>query len=99
MSQHIFRSTHNGSPVEVQIGFDRPTQCYYAVVSPVIVVNGQEALDDPIYSNLEEECPETLTFDFFKFKLRELGIEIPDGLREAVEEDRRMGRMNHEVRY
>ncbi|YCO02387.1 hypothetical protein ACB087_10430 (plasmid) [Vibrio sp. VNB-15] len=75
MSQHTFTvSSHH-----VLSGWDRPLQGYFLVIEH----------EDPIYSNLYEAQPHPDTFDVFLVVLARFGFPVPDGLIEALEQDKR----------
>lgn len=86
MSQHIFNAVVENQNCEIQIGWDRPMQNYYFVISPVLVIDEVEELDDPIASNLDRVKPYSLV-EIMQF-MNEKGVILPDGLADAVRNDR-----------
>jgi hypothetical protein len=98
MSKHYVKTkTNEGVRVEVQMGWDRPMQWFYCVVSPILENN---ECDDPIYSNLNESDPEILTLKYYAEVLRtRFGITIPQDMTNGILEDRKTGKMNHAVIY
>lgn len=86
MSQHIFNTTVDDQNCEVQIGWDRPMQNYYFVISPVLVIDDVEELDDPIDSNLHRAKPFSLVE--IMAHMEDKGIVLPEGLVDAVRTDR-----------
>jgi hypothetical protein len=98
MSQHIIKTkTKDGIKVQVQMGWDSPMQWYYCVVTPFLENNEE---DDPLYSNLYEADPEILTLKYYAEVLRtRFEITLPAEMLEAIELDRKDGRMNNRVFY
>ena len=87
MSQHIFNTSHEGQPVTIMMGWDRPLQGYF-----LVVMTDDEAQERYIYSNLKDPVltgcnglPESI--EYFCEKLTELGIEVPAEMLEGVEMD------------
>lgn len=84
MSQHYFTTTHNGDPVTVTLGWDRPLSQYFMSIDP-------EDDEGPyIYSYLLEKKP-CSSLDYYKAKLDDLGIQVPLTMFEQVEGDRTFG--------
>lgn len=81
MSQHQFHTQHNGKPVIVQIGFDRPLGHYHMVVYEL----GND--DDPLYTNLDQEDAYELSLDDYRNVLSEMGITVPDSMFQETEID------------
>jgi len=87
MSQHwLTGNTPNGS-VEILIGWDEPLQWFHMTLEP--------DADEPLYSNLYEPNPHSLTLADFQKVLDRYGItnislhpNHPDGLYELLEDDR-----------
>ncbi len=66
------------------MGWDRPLQYYFLVVSE----DGKE--DEPLYSNLDDESLPVIGTDdigYFLEKLKELEIAVPETMIKAVQED------------
>ena len=95
MSQHCFESqTSTGRAVEVLIGYDRPLNGFFLIVSEV---RAAEETDEDVfvYSNLNDvELIDlgglTLDLEHFKRKLILLGIALPLPIEAALQEDRRL---------
>lgn len=98
MSKHIFRTQLESQSIEIQMGWDRPMQWYYLVISPIS--NGGR-LGDPIYSNLDEEHPERLPLRYFWELLRKLGISPlpPDEMFDAILQDGLSNTVNQRTEY
>lgn len=85
MSQHFYTSHYQGRTVTVLMGWDRPLQGYFMVVT----FNRD---DDPVYSNLDD--PDLIpwmgfppTLEPFVRKVDALGLQIPHEIFEQVELD------------
>ena len=103
MSQHHFETERAGSPVAVQLGFDRPLGHYYLVVQDLAarrraaaqLAQSDEALDDDeedgddgcLYSNLYEPDAFELSLEHYRAVLHRLGIQVPAAMFEQVELD------------
>lgn len=96
MSQHYFDTVHQGEPVTVLLGWDRPLGHYFMVVERQEPAPGQE---DYVYINLDEPDAFELDLDHFKTKLTELGIEVPGVMFDQVTQDCLKGVGNRQVVY
>ena len=95
MSQHIFTTTHEGSAIEVLMGWDRPGQGFFMVVEKIDIGEKDDAdLDDDayIYTNLYD--PDLIenggvshNLDHFVKKLEELEILVPEAILANVQAD------------
>lgn len=97
MSQHVFISEHEGKPVSILMGWDRPLQGYFMVIE----VDGSE---DYLYENTNDVdllpfygLPDTL--DHFIAKLGELGLAIPALMVQEIQNDARANVGNRYVKY
>lgn len=81
MSQHQFHTQHNGKPVVVQLGFDRPLGHFH------LVVLDPANPDDPVYTNLDEEDAFGRSLDDYRNVLADLGISVPESMFEQTELD------------
>lgn len=112
MSQHLYPATHQGEPVSVLIGYDRPLKGFFLVIertapSPVIadLPTDDEDEEDPyLYSNLSDMgliqwggLPPTL--DHFMLKLQELGIPALPNVIAELHADQANNTGNRTVRY
>lgn len=91
MSQHRFATTYQGRPVEVLMGWDRPLQGVFMVVSRG---DAREDEDEFVYSNLDDpalaDCgglPPVV--DYFLVKLGDLGVAVPQAMLDEIERDSR----------
>lgn len=87
MSQHFYNTNHNGKPISVLMGWDKPLQGFFMVIE-----DKTSKGDDFIYSNLEDPSLAQVgglaqTIEPFVNKLNELGIAVPIEMLECVEMD------------
>ncbi|MFK8034414.1 MAG: hypothetical protein AB8B94_09750 [Hyphomicrobiales bacterium] len=90
MSKHIFEQTVGDQSYEVQIGWDKPLQRYYGVISPWAEDPDMEEggyFDDcdPTWSNLF--LSSDIGLEDVADACEKLGLIIPDGLLENVVDD------------
>lgn|GEM_PF-2414511 len=100
MSKHIFDQRIEGQLYEVQIGWDKPLQAFYGVISPWVEreEEGEEGyFDDPIWSNLNYD--KKLTLEEIADACRTRGFIIPEGLLENVGADQRRNAVNEVTFY
>ena len=93
MSQHYFSTTHEGRPITVTLGWDRPLGHYF------MVIERDEAGGSLLYSNLREKRPFAMSLGDFKTKLVELTIQVPASMFEQIERDQAFDVGNRYVRY
>lgn len=99
MSQHVLRTEHNGRPVTVQLGWDRPLQQFYLVVSCDQAGSGADD-EDFIYSNLADpQALDCKDLDYFEQKLQELNISVPKSMLREVWNDAGFNVANRHVTY
>ena len=99
MSKHIFEQTIEGQTYEVQLGWDKPMQVFYGVISPWVEDETWEEggyFDDPVWSNLFVE--KNLPLGEIEEECCRRGFTIPDGLLENVVSDMVRNAVN-EVKY
>lgn len=74
MSQHHFDTTHNGQPVTITMGYDRPLRGFFMTIGsggmPTVYFN----LDDPELTPWGGLPP---ILDPFLHRLRQLGLQVP----------------------
>jgi len=109
MSQHTYLTTQGDKPVEILMGWDRPLQGFFMVVEAVAPnatdVDEQDDDDDGlVYSNLLDGtlCAQgglSRELGYFKAKLVELKLTVPDRMLEEIEADARANVGNRCVRY
>lgn len=73
MSQHRFRCVHQGQPIEVTIGFDRPL----GYVFMTIITDDEEQI---LYSNLDDDVAGIHCRDvnYFRRLLQRMNITVPE---------------------
>ena len=88
MSQHYFETSFQGKPATITMGWDRPLQGHFLLVE----TDDPGAEEEFIYSNLFD--PALLEFgglppslDYFKAKLTELGLNVPEPMVREIELD------------
>lgn len=95
MSQHYFRTQHQGEPVTVLLGWDRPLGHVFMQVMRSDAAPG----DGTLYSNMEEADPFGLDLDYFANKLNELGIAVPASMFEQTRLDQVLRSGNRTVTH
>ena len=90
MSKHIFEQTVDDQTYEIQIGWDKPLQRYYGVISPWVEDDECEQggyFDncEPTWSNLY--LSGDVGLEDIITACEELGVNIPEGLLENVVND------------
>ena len=88
MSQHYYETMLRGQAAIVTMGWDRPLQGFFLIIE----VGAADEFEEPFYSNLNDRnlrafggLPPTL--GYFKTKLVELGLVVPDRVFKEVDED------------
>ncbi|EAT6622107.1 hypothetical protein E4Y45_19430 [Salmonella enterica] len=66
MSQHRLTGLTPGGKVDVLLGWDSPMSWFFLVIEP--------ESDEPLYSNLYEQHPESLNLAHFQKVLERFGI-------------------------
>lgn len=101
MSKHYFQTEHNGSPVTVQLGWDRPLQQFHLIIEHGQSGQQEEGEGDSyLYSNLSDpQAMDCKDLDYFAGKLNELGITVPDSMIREVWNDAGFNVGNRQVTY
>lgn len=93
MSQHWFDVESNEGTVEVMLGWDAPLQWFHMCIDFSI-----DSTEDPLYTNLAEPDPHSVTLEHLQSVLESFGItdiEIKPGttgLYEELLKDRQLNR-------
>ncbi len=95
MSRHYFETARGDQSIRVTLGYDRPLEYFYLTVEVISDSESIEMSDDEdeagfIYSNLEDaELPfgQCTHLDYYRRKLRELGISVPESMFRETECD------------
>lgn len=91
MSRHIFHTTHGGEEIEVAMGWDRPMGHFYLTVERLPAKGSQIADEESfLYSNLQDpQLPRggSPSLQYFRNKLKELGIVVPQSLFSEAQRD------------
>ena len=80
MSQHYFNCKRNDHDVTITLGYDRPLDKFFLNVE-------QEGVDSDNYISLYDLNAPDDDMDYFREKLKSLGIAAPESFFLAVEED------------
>mgnify|MGYP001599630229 CR=1 FL=1 len=93
MSQHICHTTHQGRPVTVMLGWDRPLQEFFLTVELVgASAEGAKSEEDLIiYSTMYDHSGKWAYLDYLKEKLASLEIDVPKTMFTEVQTDQRIG--------
>ena len=95
MSQHVFKTTLDGEPVSVLLGWDRPLAYFVLGVEQLSEKNDGIYL----YSNLDDPGAVNCSLDYFRQKLSELGISVPESMFIEAESDRKRNVGNRLVEH
>jgi hypothetical protein len=101
MSQHYFKTTHQGRPITITLGFDRPLQGYFCTVERNDAAGEDDAylycnLDDP---TLSRHTGMAETVDYFDALLMARGFTVPRAMIAEVERDGVLNVGNRRVWY
>lgn len=96
MSQHYFKTTYQGEPVTILMGWDRPLQGFFMVIE-----KPQRKDDDEryLYSNLNEEDSHPKSLKPFLDVLRVFQIVLPGEMIHEVLEDKMINCGNKTVEH
>ena len=102
MSKHIFEQTLNNQTYEVQIGWDKPLQRYYGVISPWVEDHEYEEggyfdTAEPVWSNLY--FAHDVSLEDIVTACEELVLTLPNGLLDNVVNDRLRNAVNEVTVY
>ena len=98
MSRHTFHTEHNGRPVEVAAGWDRPLQGFFMTVLYTDDPEDQAVQDyEYAFNNLTQLLPHPRTFDGFADILASLAIALPEGMTDDIIKDGRVN-MGNKIR-
>lgn len=88
MSRHITRSHHNGKPVLVVAGYDRPLrELFLNVILEASDTAPKNAAEAFVYDSLEEPQKDWTDINTLSETLKCLGIEVPPSLIEQTHFD------------
>ncbi|MGO3130334.1 MAG: hypothetical protein ACTIJQ_00985 [Alcaligenes sp.] len=88
MSRHCFDTFHEGFPINVLLGWDRPLDNYFLVIEKPANVIENPMTFDHLYSNLHEVDPFDHGLDYYREVLRSFQIDVPESMFIEVERDR-----------
>lgn len=98
MSRHHVRLMHQGQPVLVVAGYDRPLRELFLQVF-LCQESGPAGEDDIVYDSLHEPALDWTVIGTLTEKINALGIFVPEELIEAVYLDQRFNAGNIVVRH
>lgn len=84
MSQHAFETQHRGRDVTVIVGFDRPLQYVFMMIEKNDPIDEYDAM---LYCNLSDEKSIGADAGYFREKLKEFEIGIPESMFDEVRND------------
>ena len=90
MTRRYFDCSHAQGPVRVTLGYDRPLDEFFLQVArrPRDENDEIELSDHPyVYLSLDDPEAPTDDLEYFRSKLRDIGITLPESMYLAVEED------------
>lgn len=85
MSQHYFATTYQVRPITVLMGWDRPLGCFFLVIE----FNGDDQSvesgcadeeDGLLYSNLNDRDAWRKPLSYYRDKLAQFGISVPESM-------------------
>ncbi|MGT2511179.1 hypothetical protein [Cupriavidus basilensis] len=98
MSQHFYQSIHHGRPVCILMGWDRPLQRHFLVVSYTDLP--QDADDEYLYSNLlDRHVTRHTDLLYYAAKLADLDLVVPNRLLQELARDAAHDIGNRTVNY
>ena len=96
MSQHTFKTTRDGEPICVLMGWDRPLAYFFLVVERLAMTDDENAY---LYLYLDDPGAIDCSLDYYRSKLVELGIVVPEAMFAEVERDGALNVGNRVVEY
>lgn len=102
MSRHYFDTTHNGFPITVILGWDRPMDYFFLMIQKPAELIDDTAMvedDDFLYSNLHERDPFGHDLDYYREVLRHFQIVVPESMFIQSERDQEMNTGNRTVKH
>ncbi|MFT0546134.1 hypothetical protein ACMHYO_07220 [Allopusillimonas ginsengisoli] len=87
MSRHYFDTIHEGFPIIVLLGWDRPMNYFFLVIKkPTALIENTMKIED-LYSNLQESDPFNHDLDYYREVLRHFQILVPKSMFIEVQRD------------
>ena len=96
MSQHTFKTTRDGEPICVLMGWDRPLAYFFLVVERLAMTDDENAY---LYLYLDDPGAIDCSLDYYRKKLSELGISVPESMFVEAENDRQHNVGNRVVEH
>lgn len=86
MSRHRYRTQHQGRPVMIDMGWDRPLQGYFMMV---VRADAADSEDMFLFDNLAQTVSHPATLQPFLEQLERMSITVPEEMIEEVDRDGR----------
>ncbi len=105
MSQHYFNTTHEGFHAAIIMGWDRLMGHYFMIIErnpPDEMEDIDDDVDDEgciLYSNLNEPDAFSKDLAYFRKKLAEFGLQVPESMYGQIEHDCALKVGNRQVWY
>jgi hypothetical protein len=88
MSQHYFFTQHQGEPIKVFMGYDKPLDGYFMVIEKEEDSDNDDEDDDGLlYSNLFEEYSHPNNLDGYLAVLKTMNIVVPQQMLDEIKQD------------
>ncbi|WP_298435008.1 hypothetical protein [Ottowia sp.] len=85
MSRHITRSRHDGKPVLVVAGYDRPLgELFLHIIREASDTASREAVETFVYDSLDEPQKDWTDINILADTLTGLGVQVPASLLEQI---------------
>jgi hypothetical protein len=84
MSQHLFTIEHEGRPIRILMGWDRPLKEFFLSVARLDVKDDEDSI---LYASLYDMEKDPRDIDYLVGKLEALGIKVPDSMISQVRTD------------
>ncbi|WP_022964684.1 hypothetical protein [Halopseudomonas pelagia] len=87
MSRHFFDTFHEGFPITVLLGWDRPASYFFLVIEKPTELGENTMTFDFLYSNLQEIYPFIHDLNYYREVLRHFNIDVPESMFIEVQHD------------
>ena len=97
MSQHYYHETDpDGSCITVLLGWDRPLQYVFLVVTKA---SKDQKTEEMLYSNLDDPSSRGQDLVYYRNKVSDLGLSLPETMYTEVERDQANNTGNRIVQH
>ncbi|MEH6498314.1 MAG: hypothetical protein V7751_02900 [Pseudoalteromonas distincta] len=90
MSRHFFDTFHEGFPITVLLGWDRPASSFFLVIEKPTELGENTMTFDFLYSNLQEIYPFIHDLNYYREVLGHFYIDVPESMFIEVVRDSEM---------